>query len=199
MFRRPSAGLVISLIALFIAMNGLAWAATRLERNSVESRHIAPGQVQGSDVRNDSIEGTDIDESSLEGRAITGIGVHRPARVEIDDDPDTPGPSTVRLIETDTFLVEGSCLATGDPEGARASIQITSVTPMDVFSLEGASIGASLRSATSATLVNAGPVNPLVAGTYAAHAESGSALHGSALASVAGSSACAFSASGIGS
>lgn len=82
--RRPSPSLVISMIALLVAMSGTAMA---LQRNSVKSQHIKNGQVgtadlgknavrgnrlandtvKGKHVRDDSLTGADIDESTLVG------------------------------------------------------------------------------------------------------------------------------------
>jgi hypothetical protein len=52
---RPSPSLVISLLALFVALGGTAVAVSKIgsndiARNAVRSKHIAPGQVQPSDL-----------------------------------------------------------------------------------------------------------------------------------------------------
>jgi hypothetical protein len=41
---------VVSLIALFVALGGGAYAAVKLNKNSVKSKHIAPEAVQGIDA-----------------------------------------------------------------------------------------------------------------------------------------------------
>jgi hypothetical protein len=72
--RRPSPATVISLIALFVALSGSAYAA--LSKNSVRSKQVKNGSlvskdlkdgkgVTGADVAAGSLTGDDIDESAL--------------------------------------------------------------------------------------------------------------------------------------
>jgi hypothetical protein len=99
--RHLSLSNVVSLVALFVALGGSAYA---LSNNSVKSRHIANGQVKtedlddsavtgakinagavkggdvgddeltGEDVEGDSLSGQDIDEASLEARELPPMG-----------------------------------------------------------------------------------------------------------------------------
>jgi len=55
---------VISLIALFAALGGGAYAAS-VKKNTVTSKSIKDGQVRSQDVADDGLTGTDIDESTL--------------------------------------------------------------------------------------------------------------------------------------
>lgn len=61
--RRPSAALVISIVALFVALGGGAYAAGKLKPNS----------VKGKNVKDNSLKGADIDEVTLNGALIPGI------------------------------------------------------------------------------------------------------------------------------
>ena len=73
--RLPSAALVISVIALFIALGGGAYAVSVAKKNSVVSKSIENGQVKTKDlaknavnsakVANNSLTGNDVKESSL--------------------------------------------------------------------------------------------------------------------------------------
>jgi hypothetical protein len=80
--RRPSPALVISLIALFVALGGTAWGVAAssigsraIKNNSVTSKDVRNnsltggdvrnGRLGGADVRNDALRGADILESSL--------------------------------------------------------------------------------------------------------------------------------------
>jgi hypothetical protein len=73
--RRPSPSLVISVIALFVALGGTGYAATTLAKNSVGSKQLkkkavtnsklASNAVTGSKVKNNSLTGADVFESSL--------------------------------------------------------------------------------------------------------------------------------------
>jgi hypothetical protein len=69
--------MAVALIALFISVTGVTWAATSLPKNSVKSKQIKDGQVKsvdvadsgltGADVGDNSLTGTDINEASLSG------------------------------------------------------------------------------------------------------------------------------------
>ena len=58
---------VMATIAVFCVLGGAAYAAVKLSKNSVRSRHIANNQVRSIDVRNDGLTGRDIRESTLRG------------------------------------------------------------------------------------------------------------------------------------
>lgn len=56
---------VVSLMALFVALGGTAFAASQLAKNSVGSKQIKNGSATGKDVKNNSLKGKDIKEASL--------------------------------------------------------------------------------------------------------------------------------------
>lgn len=53
--RRPSPALVLSIIALIVAMGGTGYAALKLPKNSVGSRQIKPDAVRSSDIKDGSL------------------------------------------------------------------------------------------------------------------------------------------------
>jgi hypothetical protein len=56
----------VSVLALVIAVaTGGAYAASKLDRNSVASKQVKNGSLTGKDVKDDSLTGKDVDESSL--------------------------------------------------------------------------------------------------------------------------------------
>lgn len=61
-WQRPSPSLVISMIALFVALSGTALG---LARNTVGSRQIKNNSVKSADVKNDSLTGNDVNEGTL--------------------------------------------------------------------------------------------------------------------------------------
>jgi len=61
--RRPSPALVISMIALFVAIGGTAFAA--IGQNTIGTKQVKPNSLNSGDVKNDSLRGADILESSL--------------------------------------------------------------------------------------------------------------------------------------
>ena len=83
--RRPSPATVISLIALFVALGGSAYALT------VTGRDVRNGSLTGRDIRRDSLTGTQIRESRL-GRV---------ARARVAD---RVGRRTVEQVTTQAFF-----------------------------------------------------------------------------------------------
>lgn len=57
---------VVSLIALFVALGGGAYAVTNATKNSVTSKSVKNESLKGIDVRNDSLTGKDVDEATLQ-------------------------------------------------------------------------------------------------------------------------------------
>lgn len=65
---------VVATLALFIALGGGAYAATKAQKNSVNSKAIRNGQVKSVDVANQGLTGVDVKDGSL-GSAELGGGV----------------------------------------------------------------------------------------------------------------------------
>ena len=62
---RPSAALVISIIALCFAVAGTGYAAFKLPKNSVGTKQIKKNAVNGAKVKNRSLTGKDINLNKL--------------------------------------------------------------------------------------------------------------------------------------
>ena len=56
----------MSTIAVFIALGGGAYAITSIDRNSVRSRHIAPGQVKRSDLGRSAVNSAKIQDGAVQ-------------------------------------------------------------------------------------------------------------------------------------
>lgn len=63
--RRPSPALVISIIALVVALSGTGYAAFTLPRNSVTSAQIANGQVRHADLAKNAVTTRNVKDGSL--------------------------------------------------------------------------------------------------------------------------------------
>jgi hypothetical protein len=68
--RRPSPALVISLIALFVALGGTSYAAIKigagnLKTGSVGTRAVKNGTLRGRDIRRATLSGREINEGRL--------------------------------------------------------------------------------------------------------------------------------------
>ncbi len=69
---RPSPALVIALVALFVSVGGVGYAAAtigsaQIKNNSVRSKDIRNNDVRGSDVRTGTLEGSDLKDNGLTG------------------------------------------------------------------------------------------------------------------------------------
>lgn len=73
--RRPTPSMVVSIIAMFIALGGTSYAVVQLpprsvgpkqlKRNAVAASHIKANAINSAKVKKDSLKGIDIDEASL--------------------------------------------------------------------------------------------------------------------------------------
>jgi hypothetical protein len=63
--RRPSPSLIISIVALFVALGGTSYAALTLPKNSVGSKQIKKNAVTGKKVRNGSLKAADFASGQL--------------------------------------------------------------------------------------------------------------------------------------
>ena len=62
---KPTAAGVVSLVALFVALGGSAYAGAILAANSVTSKQIAPGAVKRSDIAARAVTGAKVQDGSL--------------------------------------------------------------------------------------------------------------------------------------
>lgn len=82
------ANIAASIALLIATAGGAAFAATKLPKNSVKSKQIAPGAVKTSDLRNDAVTGAKVKESTLSvpgASTVGGIAI-TPINVAMDDD-----------------------------------------------------------------------------------------------------------------
>lgn len=65
--RRPSPALVISLIALFVALGGTGYAALSLPKNSVGTKQLKKNAVTGSKIKKNAVTSSKVKDHSLTG------------------------------------------------------------------------------------------------------------------------------------
>lgn len=70
--RRPSPAMVVALLALFVALGGGAYAATRLPAHSVGHRQLKRNAVTSANVKNGSLRARDLAAGVLRGRGGPG-------------------------------------------------------------------------------------------------------------------------------
>ncbi len=76
--RRPSAALVISMIALVASLSGAAYAVT-LKKNQVKTRNIAPKAVTGNRIDPGAVKRSKLRTGAVGARAIAAGAVREPA------------------------------------------------------------------------------------------------------------------------
>ena len=75
--RRPSAALVISMVALFVSLSGVSYGVAtgfidsrEVKNNEIRSIDIRNNEVRTRDLRNNEVRGIDIRNSTVQGRDI---------------------------------------------------------------------------------------------------------------------------------
>jgi hypothetical protein len=107
---RLSAPLLISVIALFVALGGAAFAVQKAPKNSVTSKSIKKNAVTSSDIKNDSVTGNDVNESSLKlsTSALPNITYQNAGPIQYGKD----GFGVVHLRGNATGIAIGGTIAT---------------------------------------------------------------------------------------
>jgi hypothetical protein len=67
---RPSPALVISVLALIVALGGTSYAAFRLPAGSVHTKQLAAGAVSTAKIKNGAVTGSKVAKNSLTGANI---------------------------------------------------------------------------------------------------------------------------------
>lgn len=132
---RPSAALVVAMLALVVAMAGTSYAAVKIgsaqiKNNSVKSADIKDGSLTGKDVKDGSLAGADVQDGSLAGAdvqdgGLTGADVADQSLTRADVSRTCPATTVSVLGEcidrtsngTQTNLA--TALSTCDARGAR--------------------------------------------------------------------------------
>jgi hypothetical protein len=132
---RPSPALAISLIALFVSIGGVGYAASKigtneiqngavtskkLHRSAVKQRKIKDGAVNGAKVEDDSLTGADIQESTL-------AQVPSANTADSADDAKTLDGlhSTAFQAKSDVVSIDGQSLNLGDSQNWDVGPRIT--------------------------------------------------------------------------
>jgi hypothetical protein len=74
--RKPSPSLVLSIIALFVALGGVSYGLAG--KNTVKSDDIVNGTVKGKDIKNDGVKSKDIKNDGVKGKDIRTNAVTSP-------------------------------------------------------------------------------------------------------------------------
>jgi hypothetical protein len=67
---RPSPAMVVSVIALIVALGGTSYAALKLPKNSVSTKQLKKSAVTNSKIKNNAVTGAKVKSASLTGSDI---------------------------------------------------------------------------------------------------------------------------------
>lgn len=72
---RPAPSMIVALVALFVAMGGVSYAAAtigtaQIKDNSVRSKDLRNDDIRGKDVRTGTLGGTDVKDNALTGKDV---------------------------------------------------------------------------------------------------------------------------------
>jgi hypothetical protein len=115
---RPTPALVISVIALFVSLGGVGYAAATVtssdvRNNSLTSRDVRNNSLTGRDVRNSSLTGRDVRRNSL-----TGSDVRESRLGEV---PSAASADSARIAQVQIISATGTAPASGDAAAATAT------------------------------------------------------------------------------
>jgi hypothetical protein len=148
---RPSPALVISLIALFVAMGGTGYAALKLPKNSVGGAQIKTGAVGSSEVKDGALKLKDFGSGQIPAGARGAVGPAGPAGVNGHDGATGPrGPSDAYVANTSGSADDTDSVSVVVPAGdyaAAASGQALYFRNDSTFPTAAGEINCSLTSA----------------------------------------------------
>lgn len=61
---------IVSMLALFIALGGISWAAAKLPKNSVGTKQLKKSAVNNSDIKKNAVTGSKVKSNTLTGSDI---------------------------------------------------------------------------------------------------------------------------------
>jgi hypothetical protein len=128
-WRRPSPALVISVLALFVALGGSAYAASKIGTNDIKANAITAGKIKKNaittaKIKKDAVTGAKIKESSLgpvpsatnATNAINATNATNFSRYSTTGVIKAAGGQKVALFSTGPFTFVGHCVDLGGGE-----------------------------------------------------------------------------------
>ena len=161
--QRPSPSLVISCIALFVALGGVGYAAAtgsidgrEIKNNAVATKDLRNNDVRGRDIRRSTIAGSDIAPNTLTGSDISETSLGKVPSAGQADNAATAGSATTANSAGNANTVGGLSLRTISfrPAGDIANGPIGSLAGLTVF----ASCNGSTLTLTATTALDASSI-----------------------------------------
>ena len=144
--KRPSASLVISILALFVALGGSAYAASKIgskdiKKNAITAAKIKKNAVTTTKLRNGAVTGAKIKESSLEPvpSAVNATNATTAAHFSRYFSSGLKRASAVQhlvLLTVGPFTFIGKCEETSSDEQVARIVLVTSQAGSNVWTYE---------------------------------------------------------------
>ncbi|HWD64977.1 MAG TPA: hypothetical protein VG405_07360 [Solirubrobacteraceae bacterium] len=137
--RRPSASMIVALIALFVALGGSSYAAVTLAKNSVGSKQLKKNAVTTAKIKNGAVTGNKIKNGAVTGNKIklSSLGTVPSAKVAGSAQNVKTWFQTATSGQTVTLLSEGPFTYRGVCGSSTAETTITTTQNDSEFNSYG--------------------------------------------------------------
>jgi len=139
--RRPSAALVISLVALFLSLGGVSYGVAtgfidsrEIKNNTVRSKDLKNNDIRTLDLRNNEVRGVDLRNSTIQGRdvALNTLGTDDINESRLGQVPSAAQAGRASLATTAMTLGSLPQLAPVDVAKGAAPATLFSLGPLTV-------------------------------------------------------------------
>jgi hypothetical protein len=113
---RPSPAMAVALLALFVALGGVSYAATQLSKNSVGARQLKRNSVNGVKVKDRSLTASDFRPGVLHLEPEPGISGYLRVSQDIPPSPANSHSGTASCPPGKIVLGGGAYLFSGEGE-----------------------------------------------------------------------------------
>lgn len=106
---RPSPSLVISLIALFVSVSGVAWAAATIGTNDIKNSAVTAKKLHKAAVTTNKVKNSAVNEAKIADGAVNGAKVADGSLGSADLGPVTIRTANISVPAGSARLISKSC------------------------------------------------------------------------------------------
>lgn len=155
-FRRPSPALVISLIALFVAMGGVGYAAVKINGKNIKNNSIPGKKLKNSAVATKKLKNGAVSNAKVKNNALTGAKINEATLGEVPSATNADHATTAdsidgtRLQTFKFFNDNPNVAATNVFQAAGLNLSIGCTGFLPIMNATTSTSGAQIRSYTVA-------------------------------------------------
>ena len=161
--RRRAPSLAVSMVALFISLGGVGYAAAtigsaQIKNNSVRSKDIRNNDIRGKDIRAGTLGSSDVKDNALTGADVLSSSLGKVPRAAVADRADTAGNANtvggvgvgalqgrVRWVQVDgdngSILAQSGGITVSRPSEGLYLVDFGTSTANAMISASGAQLG----------------------------------------------------------